>query len=68
MRCFGPAKAAITPRAWPVLRRAVEEGVRYGYRRAHKHTESPGEERIIECVEDAVMNEIAEWFDFGGET
>jgi hypothetical protein len=54
-------------KAYTVLERAVEDGVRYGYFRAFKHTEKPGQERIIEEVSQAVMNEICEWFSFAGE-
>ncbi len=51
-------------RAYPVLHRAVEEGVAYGYRRAHKHTDTPDVRVIQEQIVNAVMNEICEYFDF----
>jgi hypothetical protein len=42
----------------------VENGVRTGWNRAHKHTDTPDDEAIQQAIEDAVMNEICEWFDF----
>ena len=57
--------AALRPNVYKVLERAVEDGVRYGYRRAFKHNDHPSEEAICEAVENAVMSEIGEWFEFG---
>lgn len=51
-------------RAYDVLVRAVAEGVEYGWRRAHKHTDEPGEEAIKDQVIQGVLNEACEWFDF----
>ena len=53
-------------RAFPVLSRAVEEGVAYGWRRAHKHTDTPDPKAIEEQIVDAVLGEICEYFDFDG--
>lgn len=46
---------------------AIEEGVRRGYSRAHKHVENPTEGAIIESIEDCVMSAIYEYFDFDTE-
>ncbi len=54
-------------RAYPVLYRAVEEGVAYGWQRAHKHTDSPDAAVIEEQIVTAVVNEIGRYFDFDGE-
>lgn len=51
-------------RAYPVLCRAVEEGVAYGWRRAHKHTDSPDVKTIEEEIVTAVLNEVCQYFDF----
>jgi hypothetical protein len=54
-------------RAYPILRRAVEEGVAYGYRRAHKHTDAPAVHAIEEHIVSAVMNEVCDYFDFSDD-
>lgn len=46
--------------AYAVIERAVEEGVATGYRRAHKHSESPTEDWILETVGNAVMSALSE--------
>lgn len=50
--------------AYVVLQRAVEEGISYGWQRAHKHTEKPSQEALQDAIHDAVMNAIAEVFSF----
>ena len=50
-----------------ILEMAIEEGVRRGYSRAHKHVENPTEGAIIEHIEDAVMAQIYEYFTFDEE-
>ncbi len=52
------------PKFRVILEQAIEEGVRYGYRRAHKHVEHPTEESICEHIEKQVMSSIYEYFDF----
>ncbi len=56
------------PKTRIVLERAIDEGVRYGYNRAHKHVENPSEGVIIDNVVEGVMNSLYEWFDFEDET
>jgi len=48
-----------------VLEMTLEEGVRFGYNRAHKHVENPHEDAVVDCVVDSVINSLYEWFDFG---
>lgn len=50
-----------------VLDRAVEEGVNCGYRRAHKHTESPDPTYLRDQIQAEVMNAICEAFEFTTE-
>ena len=64
MRAKRPVICGLKVRAYPVLRRAVEEGVAYGWRRAHKHTDTPDPKAIEEQIVDAVLGEICEYFDF----
>lgn len=54
----------MTPKFYPLLQRCVEEGVQRGYARAHKHGDLPPEHAVRAAIEDAVMLEINEWFDF----
>lgn len=54
----------LIPKTQPLLENAIEDGVTYGYRRAHKHTETPTEYEICSAISDAVMFQIAEVFDF----
>lgn len=54
-------------RAYDVLRRAIEEGVEYGWRRAHKHTDAPDTETIKDQIVTAILNEVSEYFDFDDE-
>ena len=54
-------------RAYTVLRRAVEEGVAYGWRRAHKHTHAPDEKLIEDQIVTGVLNEICLYFDFSDD-
>jgi hypothetical protein len=35
-----------------------------GWNRAHKHDATPEDEAIRNAIEQAVLNEICEWFDF----
>lgn len=55
------------PKFYPLLQRCVEEGVARGLRQASKHTDSPSQDLVAASVEQAVMTEIHEWFDFDKE-
>lgn len=55
------------PKAYPILLRAIEEGVTRGYREAVKHLEPgecPHEMTLHECICDCIVEEICEVFDF----
>jgi hypothetical protein len=39
-----------------------------GWNRAHKHDATPEDEAIRNAIEQAVLNEICEWFDFDEES
>lgn len=54
-------------RAYDVLRRAIEEGVEYGWRRAHKHTDTPDSETIKDQIVTGILNEVSEYFAFDDE-
>lgn len=52
------------PKFRVILEQAINEGVLLGYRRAHKHVESPEEITITENIEDCVMSKLYEYFTF----
>lgn len=54
-------------KVYPLLVEAIEAGVAYGLNRAHKHTDTPTREQIAEAIEQAVMNEMCERFQFDGD-
>ena len=62
-----PVLGGMTVRAYPVLCRAIEEGVAYGWRRAHKHTDAPDVAAIEEQIVTGVLNEISLYFDFSDD-
>ena len=47
-----------------LITQCVETGVMLGWNRAHKHHATPEDEAIRNAIEQAVLNEICEWFDF----
>ena len=58
------AKPAIRFRAYDLIAQAVETGVAYGWRRAHKHVDKPEEQKVQEEIESAVMGALCEIMDF----
>lgn len=59
-----PQAGLIIPNAYKILARCVEEGVAYGYNRAHKHVDNPTGAQLCEAIESAVLNAICEYFTF----
>jgi len=55
---------SMKPKTYPILVDAVENGVKYGYHRAHKHNDNPDQDQITDAIISAVINEICEWFEF----
>lgn len=53
----------LKPKTYPILLQAVEEGVLYGYNKAHKHVDKPDEILLVECIVKATMESVLEWFD-----
>jgi len=62
-----PVRGGMRVRAYDVVRRAVEEGAAYGWRRAHKHTDAPGEDAIVDQIIQGVLNDVCEYFDVDDE-
>lgn len=55
------------PKTYQVLALAVEEGVKLGWQRAHKHVDNPDEHAVTQEIESAVLGSICEWFTFDDE-
>lgn len=55
------------PKSYVILERAVEEGYRRGWNRAHKHADSPSAEQIELEVLQAIMGDICDVFSFDDE-
>ena len=51
-------------KAYHLIERAIEEGVNYGYNRAHKHTDTPTEAALKGEIINAITNELCEIIDF----
>lgn len=49
---------------YAVVCRAVEEGIAYGWTRAHKHSDKPSKEHIMEQVEKHVIDALCEYIVF----
>ncbi len=56
------------PNMYKLVSNCVDNGVNYGWNRAHKHTDSPSEAQIKDEIYNAVMNEICEWFVFHSDS
>lgn len=52
------------PDSYKLLMQCVETGIAIGWRRAHKHNDTPDEEAIKLAIENAIQTEICEWFTF----
>ena len=51
-------------RTYSILSNAVERGIDYGYRRAHKHTDAPDEFTVTDAIHTAVMDAISDVIEF----
>ena len=57
----------IVAKPYPILEECIERGIRAGWNRAHKHTDTPTEEGIFEQISHYINLEICERFDFKDE-
>jgi hypothetical protein len=51
------------PKFMPVLEMCIENGIKLGLTRAHKHDDEPSAKQIEEEIFRCITNEIYEWFD-----
>jgi hypothetical protein len=42
----------------------IENGLAFGLNRAYKHTDEPTKDQILDAIEQALMEEIHQWFEF----
>lgn len=52
------------PREYRLFTECLENGLRRGYRRAFKHTDTPTEEQLLESLHTNVLGEVHEFFAF----
>lgn len=52
---------------YKIIDDAIENAVKRGYVRAHKHVDSPSESLMIQEIHRAVMNELCEIIKFDDE-
>ena len=52
---------------YKLIQEIVESGVDAGYHRAHKHTDTPDEYTITNCIAEYIMNGFNEAFEFDME-
>ena len=53
----------LKPKTQMVLGMCIQEGIAFGYARAHKHTDTPSEADLKREIEQGIWNEIWEWFE-----
>ena len=53
----------MTPNHRKLLQFCIENGIKLGLMRVHKHVDNPDDLFITEAVEQAIWEEIDEWFD-----
>lgn len=65
------AQETMKIRAYPIIQRAVEEGILYGIRRLFKYNDAPYDETRLrdsaDVLEDAIMDKLSEVIDFSDE-
>lgn len=52
------------PKEYLVLQMCIENGLAFGLNRAYKHTDEPTKDQILDAIEQALMEEIHQWFEF----
>jgi hypothetical protein len=55
------------PKFRNVLEMALEEGVRFGWNRAHKHNPEPDVDAAADAIVSEIMNSLDSWFNFEEE-
>jgi predicted Zn-dependent protease with MMP-like domain len=50
-----------------ILSECIERGAAVGYRRAVKHNATPSAETIMDCIVNAVLEDILDYFSFDND-
>ena len=61
-------RGTVRVKTYSLMQNAIEIGVTRGWRRAHKHTDTPDELCICAAIENAILEEIDERFEFDSDT
>jgi hypothetical protein len=60
-------KRKLKPKTYDIVAEAVEQGIDWGIRRAHKHTDTPDMDTVRGHIHDNIMSQLCEVIDFGEE-
>ena len=60
-------KNTIRINSFEIISRAVNEGIQYGWMRAHKHDDNPNAEFVKDEIEKAVVGELCDVLKFDEE-
>jgi len=52
---------------YKIIDDTIYTAIQYGYSRAHKHTETPSKDHLIEEIHKAIMNDLSEILNFDDE-
>jgi|APGre2960657373_1045057.scaffolds.fasta_scaffold71517_1 hypothetical protein len=61
-------KSTVRLDSYKIINDTIEIGISRGWNRAHKHTETPSQQHILNEIHTAVMNELCEILKFDEET
>ena len=62
-----PNQNKMKPKIRTLLERAIDEGISYGYHRAHKYTDFPDEDLLAERINYGIWLELDAIFSFDEE-
>lgn len=57
-------RATVKLNAYAILDDLIEDGIKWGWNRAHKHTATPDERTILTNIHEHIMLVLAEKLDF----
>lgn len=55
------------PKILLVLSDCIDRGLERGYSRAHKHVDNPSKESLLSHLEQCIMEELHDYFEFDNE-